>query len=110
MGLIQSTGKNSPPPKFPLNTYEMGLEPGACGLYDFSRLLVKPTRQKRKFANSSVTIQNDERNERFIKAIQHFLISLHEVTISSLELEKVFIEAEVSVFWFLSFDFSIVPF
>ena len=96
MGLIQSTGRNSPPPKFPNAVYEMGLEPGACGLYDFSQLLTKTTRQKRKFANSSVTIQNDERNERFIKIIQHYLISLNEVTLSSLELEKVFIEAEVS--------------
>ena len=96
MGLIQSTGKHSPMPKFPNAVYEMGLEPGACGLYDFSWLLTKPSRQKRKFSNSSVTIQNDERNERFIKVIQHFLISLNEVTHSSLELEKIFIEAEVS--------------
>ena len=96
MGIAQSTGKNSPIPSGPLATYEMGLSPGACGLYDFKFLLTKPTRQKRKFSNSSVTISNDDRNEKFIKIIQHYLIALREVSVSSLELEKIMLEAEVS--------------
>ena len=103
MGIAQSTGKNSPMPKGPLAVYEMGLVPGACGLYDFNYLMTKlPTRQKRKFSNSSVTFQNDDRNERFIKIIQHFLIAVREVTVTSLELEKVMIEAEVSFVFFLN--------
>ena len=98
MGIIQSSGKTVPAPKLNGVTYEMGLEPGACGLYDFTHLITKPStiRQKRKFSNSSVTFQNDDRRERFIKTIQHFLIAVREVSVTSLELEKISIEAEVS--------------
>lgn len=96
MGIVQSTGKNPPKLKIPGAIYEMGLEPGACGLYDFTHLLAKPIRQKRKFSNSSVTFQNDDRQERLIKAIQHFLIAIREVSVTSVELKKVSIEVDVS--------------
>ena len=95
MGISQSKALDSPVPKGPIMAHEQGLSPGACGLYDFSNLLVKTERKKRKFSNSTVTFQNDDPNEKTIQAIQHFLIAVREVSLSSEILEKLIKNSEV---------------
>lgn len=96
MGVSQSSNRDAAIVMGPAKPFEQGLSLGACGLYDFSHLLTKPSRQKRKFSNSSVTISNDDRNEKFTKIIKKFLVAIREVTISSAEMEKMIFDAEVS--------------